>query len=244
MDPNGATFTGSLIGSDNFFVQFLLFIHEQVFMISTWYQAVATILIPVLVGKELKVALDFLSEELKLQFEKKTKKVRGVKGSGKEKEKLTIEDSLEFYTIETILYEYQRLEIVSDRLIYVNSFILLITQIIYFALITTDVYTGIQFLRVGDLLAVAFYFADCSSGMVYWWYSLYAMGRLDESMQDFKATLASYFQLEYRQRKEHLKMMRSFRNIDVYMGPAAVTKETSAEVIYDLFGYYILAAMW
>lgn len=252
MEPKGLLFTGSLIENDSTLVLFLCALHEEIFLVSVWYQAVSIILIPVLVSREFTVTLRFLEKELiRLQKESSVIIVAPRPGDDPEKKgpltyKKIVKEACEDdrYTINSILEDYQQLEIIADRLEDISSFWLLITQIIYFAQITSDVFVGIQLMRVGDTLSVAFYATDCTAGMSYWFFSLYSMGRLDEAMQDFQYALISYFRCDYLKRRLHLRMIKAFREIRVYLGPSPVKKETAAEVIFDLFNYYILAAMW
>ncbi|CAL8110923.1 unnamed protein product [Orchesella dallaii] len=250
MDPKGITFTGSLLESDSFLVTFLLGLHEEICLISVWYQAVAIILIPVLVGSELTICLRFLRKELnQLQLQStpvnRQSKTGDAEGQATEHTfKKPSNGEQNSYRIEDILFHYQCLQLVGDRLQDISSFIFLITQIIYFAQITSDVFVGIQLWRIGDNLSVTFYASDCTSGMGYWFFSLYSIGRLDEEMINFRKILISYFRREYKKRSLHLKVLKSFREISVFLGPSPILRGTSAKVIYDLFGYYILAALW
>lgn len=252
MDPKGLMFTGSLVEYDSTLFLFLCVLHEEIFLISVWYQAVSIILIPVLVSREFTVTLRFLEKELiRLQKESSVTFVplpcKDPDEKGPWTYKKIVKDGCSEdgrYTICSILEDYQKLEIIADRLQDISSFCLLITQIIYFAQITSDVFVGIQLMRVGDTLSVAFYATDCTAGMGYWFFSLYSMGRLDEAMEDFKYALISYFRCDYPQRRLHLRVVKALREIRVYLGPSPVRKGTAAEVIFDLFNYYILAAMW
>lgn len=234
MEPKGLMFTGSLVSSDSILATFLFALHEELCLLSVWYQAVAIILIPVLISRELTICLRFLRNEL-ISL---TNQHHGLN------EEIQLSSGKQVYPIDKILVEYQHLEIIADRLESISSFLLLITQIIYFAQITSDVFVGIQLMRAGDTLSVTFYAADCTTGMGYWFFSLYSMGRLDEAMDAFRYTLRYYFRLDHGKLKLRMKVCQSFRDIKVFLGPNPIRKGTAAEVIFELFNYYILAALW
>lgn len=152
----------------------------------------------------------------------------------------------ERYTTESILKEYVHLQIISDRFREISSYLLLATQIIYTSQITSDVFVGIRLMRLGDSLSAAFYAVDCTSAMVHWFFCLYWMGRLDIAMRNFGRALKSHFinRKTARNRHMNLRICKTFREIRVYLGPNPIRKGTAAQVIFELFNYYILAAMW
>ncbi len=202
-------------------------------------QAVSVILVNVLAYRELTLVFQVLTDELTDLSEQ-----RGhIKGRDYRTKGLHIDKSR--YTVDSILFEYRKLQIITERMKDVMSYVLLPTIIIYFAQISSDVFVGIRLLRLEAYMDVGFYAADCCCGMVYWFVMLNSLSKLDIAFENFHDSLKGYFRSrEYRGRLLHLKIYKSMRMIAVWIGPLDVTRLTVGTAMMTLFDYYILAAMW
>lgn len=246
MDPKGILFTGSLVDEDESVVTtiFLGFI-EEFFLYATWTQAVSVILVNVLAYRELTVVLSILAKEVTdLSLQRRDNKIP--KTIHYDHNFLSDPRDNSRYTITLIFLEYRKLQIITDRLRSIMSPVLIVTIIIYFAQISSDVFVGIRLVRLEAYMDVGFYAADCCCGMLYWFVTLNSLSQLDTAFTNFHQQLKVYFSnVSDRQGLSYqLKFYKSLRHIAVYIGPSAVTRLTVGTCMITLVNYYILAAMW
>ncbi|CAL8096580.1 unnamed protein product [Orchesella dallaii] len=266
MDPKGILFTGYLVNDDRFVLTFLFGFLEEFFLYATWAQAVSMILINVLAYRELTVVFEVLADEVNSLSDRKEQflDLRGrlIKYPSKSKAlgknantnfqplsyRMEGDPDSSFdqsrYTIDLIFLEYRKLQIITDQMRSVMSYVMLSTIIIYFAQISSDVFVGIRLLRLEAFMDVGFYAADCCCGMLYWFVSLNSLSKLDIAFEEFHYSLRSYFRTDYPGRLFHLKKYKSLPRMAAYIGPSAMTRLTVGTCMMTLLNYYILAAMW
>jgi len=195
MNPKGVLFTGYLVSNESLICTILLGMIEFCFLWATWVHAVSVMLLQVLAYRELTVIFETLTEEVEdlnrlqektLNFNKKhSLQVKAVqkwrqylKGhenglkTDKQQQAIKPEGSSELelpghsrYSIELIFTEYRKLQIVSDRLKHITSYVLLTTIMIYMWQISSDVFLAIRLAHEGDFSDIGFYVADCVVSM-------------------------------------------------------------------------------